>query len=372
MKKKVSILGSTGSIGVQCLNIIQNFDEYFEIVSLSAGSNEKLFEEQGNRFKPSYYLSHGDKQYGQGVRLDDFESVLKHDDSDLIFIAISGIAGLVPTLLAVNQGRKIALANKESIVAVGKFIMESAQKTGAQIIPLDSEHSAIWQCITGEDLENSINSIVITASGGSLRDRSYSDLERITIEQVLDHPTWTMGKKITVDSATLINKVFEVQEAINLFSIPFEKIEVLLHRESIVHGMIRFLDGNVKAMLAPPDMRFPISYALFHPDRRFIPGMPELDFNSINKLSFEKISIGKLPWFKFGMDIISEGGLEPAFLVGADQAAVEMFLLGKIKYTDMLTVMKSAYERKKVETGYDLESAKEMINWAYKTTLSLV
>ena len=370
MKKKVSILGSTGSVGTQALEIISKFEEEFEIISLTGGLNEELLEEQINIFKPQFYFSLSEKIYSHGKRLSSLEEILKYDESDLIIIAISGISGIIPTVNATTQGRNIALANKESLVSAGDLIMDIAKSSGSEIIPLDSEHSAILQCMEGGVSKSSIDKIIITSSGGSLRDVLPNDLRNITLEKVLNHPNWSMGNKITIDSATLINKVFEVQEAVNLFKFPISDIEVIIHRESIIHGMIKFKDGNTKALLSLPDMKLPISYALFYPDRSIDINSGSLDFNSIKNLSFSQIDIDNLPWYKFGMDLMSKKGLYPAFLVGSDQAAVEMFMDGKVTYMEMLKVMKDSLNMfiNKTE-NYDLDSAINTVEWSYRNTL---
>ena len=283
--KKISILGSTGSVGTQCLDIISEFEDQFEVISLTAGKNEKKLKDQLRKFKPKYYVSESEVIYEQGKRLKNLEELLQFDDSDLIVIALSGISGLLPVLISVEQGRNIALANKESLVACGDLLNEISKKNKSSIIPLDSEHSAIWQCLKDEDL-NSIDSIALTASGGSLRDIPYNKLSKITPSQVLNHPTWRMGDKITVDSATLINKVFEVQEASNLFEIPLDKINVVFHNESIIHGMVNYVDGNTISIMSKPDMKIPILYALFYPNRAKSKIVERINFNKIKNLTF--------------------------------------------------------------------------------------
>ena len=306
--KKISILGSTGSVGTQCLNIISEFKNKFEIVSLTAGKNEKLLGDQIKKFKPKFYLSDEEINHQFGKRVNSYDELLQIDDSDLIVIALSGISGFFPVVNSIKQGRKIALANKESLVACGDLLMKISKKNNSEIIPLDSEHSAIWQCIKNEK-EKYVKSIVITASGGSLRDASINELSSVTPKTVLNHPTWKMGDKITVDSATLINKVFEVKEAANLFDIALEDIEVIFHNESIIHGMVNMVDGNTLALLSKPDMRIPILYSLFYPERTESKNIEKIDFTKLGKLSFRNRDEKKLNFFNFGIDVIRNSKL---------------------------------------------------------------
>ena len=369
--KKISILGSTGSVGTQCLEIISEFKNQFEIISLTAGKNEELLGDQIKKFKPKYYLSDTNVNHQDGIRIKSYDELLKIDDSDLIVIALSGISGFFPVLNCIKQGRKIALANKESLVACGDLLIEISKTTRSEIIPLDSEHSAIWQCIKNEE-DKYVKSIVITASGGSLRDMPINELSSVTPEIVLNHPTWNMGDKITVDSATLINKVFEVKEAANLFDIPLEDIEVIFHDESIIHGMANMVDGNSLALLSEPNMRIPILYALFYPKRVMSKNIKKIDLTKLGKLSFRNRDKKKLNFYNFGIEVISNSNLGASFLVGSDQAVVENFLEKKINYLDMLDIMKSAYKKIKLSKKYSIETSIETINDSYKLTKKLI
>ena len=369
--KKISILGSTGSVGTQCLEIISEFKNQFEIISLTAGKNEELLGDQIKKFKPKYYLSDTNVNHQDGIRIKSYDELLKIDDSDLIVIALSGISGFFPVLNCIKQGRKIALANKESLVACGDLLIEISKTTGSEIIPLDSEHSAIWQCIKNEE-DKYVKSIVITASGGSLRDMPINELSSVTPEIVLNHPTWNMGDKITVDSATLINKVFEVKEAANLFDIPLEDIEVIFHDESIIHGMANMVDGNSLALLSEPNMRIPILYALFYPKRVTSKNIKKIDLTKLGKLSFRNRDKKKLNFYNFGIEAISNSNLGASFLVGSDQAVVENFLEKKINYLDMLDIMKSAYKKIELSKKYSIETSIETINDSYKLTKKLI
>ena len=369
--KKISILGSTGSVGTQCLEIISEFRNQFEIISLTAGKNEELLGDQIKKFKPKYYLSDTNVNHKDGIRIKSYDELLKIDDSDLIVIALSGISGFFPVLNSIKQGRKIALANKESLVACGDLLIEISKTTSSEIIPLDSEHSAIWQCIKNEE-DKYVKSIVITASGGSLRDMSINELSSVTPEIVLNHPTWNMGDKITVDSATLINKVFEVKEAANLFNISLEDIEVIFHDESIIHGMANMVDGNSLALLSEPNMRIPILYALFYPKRVMSKNIKKIDLTKLGKLSFRNRDKKKLNFYNFGIEVISNSNLGASFLVGSDQAVVENFLEKKINYLDMLDIMKSAYKKIDLSKKYSIETSIETINDSYKLTKKMI
>ena len=369
--KKISILGSTGSVGTQCLNIISEFTNKFEIVSLTAGKNEKLLGDQIKKFKPKFYLSDQEINHKIGKRVNSYDELLQVDDSDLIVIALSGISGFFPVVNSIKQGRKIALANKESLVACGDLLMEISKKNNSEIIPLDSEHSAIWQCIKNEK-ENYVKSIVITASGGSLRNASVNELSSVTPKTVLNHPTWEMGHKITVDSATLINKVFEVKEAANLFNISLENIEVIFHDESIIHGMANMVDGNTLALLSKPDMRIPILYALFYPERTKSKNIENIDFTKLGKLTFRNRDEKKLNFYNFGINVIRNSKLGASFLVGSDQAVVEKFLEEKINYLDMLDIMKRVYKKIKLPKKYSIETSIETINDSYNLTKKLI
>ncbi|MEE2620727.1 MAG: 1-deoxy-D-xylulose-5-phosphate reductoisomerase, partial [Chloroflexota bacterium] len=327
--------------------------------------------DQIKKFKPKYYLSDTNVNHQDGMRINTYDELLKIDDSDLIVIALSGISGFFPVLNCIKQGRKIALANKESLVACGDLLIEISKTTRSEIIPLDSEHSAIWQCIKNEE-DKYVKSIVITASGGSLRDMPINELSSVTPEIVLNHPTWNMGDKITVDSATLINKVFEVKEAANLFDIPLEDIEVIFHDESIIHGMANMVDGNSLALLSEPNMRIPILYALFYPKRVMSKNIKKIDLTKLGKLSFRKRDKKKLNFYNFGIEVISNSNLGASFLVGSDQAVVENFLEKKINYLDMLDIMKSAYKKIELSKKYSIETSIETINDSYKLTKKLI
>lgn len=261
------------------------------------------------------------------------EEMARLPEVDLVVVATSGNTGLSPTLAAISAGKTIALSNKEALVMAGELITREARKSKARILPVDSEHSAIWQCLNGEPQPP--QKLILTASGGPFRHYSTAQLERVTPEQALNHPSWQMGKKITIDSATLMNKGLEVIEAHWLFKMPFEKIHVLIHPQSIIHSMVEFADGSVKAQMGCPDMRLPIQYALTYPDRLANPRLPGMKWEELSSLTFEKPDSSRFPCLEMAIDAGKRGGTYPAALCAADEAAVELFLARKIKFTDI-------------------------------------
>lgn len=341
--KRIIILGSTGSIGTQTLEVVRANPDEFQILGLSSHSNTTLFEQQVAEFKPKYVLKTGHCENPEAA----LSSLAVSPDADLIVNAIAGSAGLMPTYAAVKAGQKIALANKESLVMAGELIMKLAKKTGAEILPIDSEMSAIWQIL---GLQNSltrdqIEKIILTASGGPFWKFPREKLRGVTAEQALKHPTWNMGQKISIDSATLINKAFEIIETRWLFNTPPEKIDVVIHRQSIVHSMVQFCDGNVSAILSQPDMRLSISYALNFPDR--VPNnFPRVDFSKLN-LTFEKPDYSILKGPKLAYEVLKAGGIMPAVLCIADEIAVKKFLGGEIKFLEIYDFIKRSLDRVK-------------------------
>ena len=369
MRKKVVILGSTGSVGSQCLEIIRRFPDNFSVLGLSAGNNLKLLKKQIQEFNPKYYsISNSEKKIenSKNISLEQMSSLL---EADLVVMALSGSIGLRPMFEAVNSGKEIILANKESIVMAGKFLVEKAKLTGASILPVDSEPSAIWQCMIGE--EKNVSRLILTASGGALRDYSSKDLEKISPELVLNHPTWNMGSKITVDSATLLNKAFEVIEASNLFSISIDNIDVLIHPESIVHSLVQFVDGNLKALLSFPDMRFPIQYAMFYPDRKSNIDLPKCDLSEISELRFSKVPRDKYPLFDMAMSIADDESTLMSVLIGADEAAVDLFIDKKIDFSDMYHLIeKTVYSHTSINNP-SLEEMENSSKWAIENVYNL-
>ncbi len=337
--KRLVVLGSTGSIGQQTLDIVRKFPNRYRVLALAGGNNLELLNQQVNEFTPNFVYHLGKQPIRSTVG---FESISVDEmaglpEADLIVIAVSGDAGISPTLSAVSRGKTIALANKESMVAAGALITTKAAGTGARILPVDSEHSAIWQCMVGEKC--SPYRLILTASGGPFRHFSKEQLGRVTPEQALHHPSWRMGKKVTIDSATLMNKGLEVIEAHWLFNIPFDRISVIVHPQSIVHSMVEFADGTIKAQLGCPDMRLPIQYALSYPERLANNDLPRLDIATVKSLVFEEPDLGLFPCFSLAVEAGRKGGTYPAALSAADECAVKLFLDGHIRFTEIPTLI---------------------------------
>ena len=345
----VAILGSTGSIGRQTLDVIRSLPDRFNVIALATGRNVTLLEEQAREFRPRLVNAGREAAYIRDriqngeitAHWAEMDEMAAHPDVDVVVVATVGAAGLGPSLAAARAGKAIAIANKEVLVMAGHIMTAEARRYGADLRPVDSEHSAIWQCLWGEQAE-SVDRLIITASGGALRDMSDEELERVTAEQALRHPNWQMGKKITVDSATLLNKGLECIEAHWLFGVPYERIDVVLHRESIVHSLVEFVDGSVKAQLGVPDMRLPIQCALTYPDR--LPGasVPRLDLTMIGNLSFGIPTRNRYPCLALTLEAGRRGGTSPAVLAAADEIAVGHFLTGHIRYFDIARVIEDA------------------------------
>jgi len=336
----LAILGSTGSIGRQTLEVVRHLRR-FRVVGLAAGRNVTLLEEQAREFSPSLLWADREGDYlqqkaaGLRARWTPMEEMACHPDVDIVVVATPGKAGLLPTLAAVRAGKVVALANKEVLVMAGHLVMDTARQHGAELRPVDSEHSAIWQCLWGED-RASIARIILTGSGGPFRDLSLDDLARVTADEALRHPTWQMGHKVTVDSATLINKGLEAIEAHWLFGVPFDKIEVVLHRESIVHSLVEFRDGSIKAQLGMPDMRLPIQCALTYPQRLPFGGrVKRLDLTQLGTLAFCQPEPRRFPSLSLALEAGRRGGTFPAAMAAADEVAVEHFLAGRIGFMDI-------------------------------------
>lgn len=366
---RVAILGSTGSVGKQTLDVIRSLPGRFNVVALAAGNNVTLLEEQAREFRPRMLCVGREHDYLRqrlpelGARWADMEEMASHPDVDLVVVATVGAAGLPPSLAAVRAGKAVALANKEVLVMAGHIITAEAHRYGAELRPVDSEHSAIWQCLWGESAE-SVERLVITASGGALRDLSDEELQRVTAEQALRHPNWQMGKKITVDSATLMNKGLECIEARWLFDVPLERIEVVLHRESIVHSLVEFRDGSLKAQLGAPDMRLPIQCALTYPDRVAETNVPRLDLKSIGTLNFGIPSHSRFPCLGLAIEAGKRGGSAPAVLAAADEVAVHHFLAGYISFGDIAHVIEDTLGAHQLVANPSLEQVLDADAWA--------
>jgi 1-deoxy-D-xylulose-5-phosphate reductoisomerase len=334
---RIAVLGSTGSIGRQTLDVVRGLRQRFRVVGLCAGRNVTLLEEQAREFSPRLVCCDGNGSTPVGViPFDGFdcapmEAIAADPEVDLVVVATAGKAGLIPTLKALEAGKTVALANKEVLVMAGRLVKEAARRGGGEIRPIDSEHSAIWQIMRGEKNAN-IRRLILTASGGALRDKSIDELHRVTPEQALSHPTWQMGRKVTIDSATLLNKGLEAIEARWLFDVPLDRIEIVLHRESIVHSVVEFSDGSLKAQLGTPDMRVPIQVALCYPDRPHLPSVPRLDLQHMGTLHFAEIKLDRYPCLSLALEAGHRGGTFPAVLSAADEVAAEGFLSGRIGF----------------------------------------
>ncbi len=342
--KKIAILGSTGSIGQQTLQVVRALPHRFRIVGLAAGNNIDLLTEQINEFNPRFvYYQDREAQLRPTSEAYEFlslEEIAHHPQVDTVVIATPGKSGLSPTLAAVKAGKNIALANKESLVMAGEIITNEVKLNKAQILPIDSEHSAIWQCIRGETQPPT--RIILTASGGPFLHCSPAQLNRVTVKQALKHPSWQMGRKVTIDSATLLNKGLEVIEAHWLFSLPFENIKVLIHPQSIIHSMVEFTDGSIKAQLSYPDMRLPIQYALSYPERLPNPQLSRLNWSQVNNLTLEPADLDAFPCLRLAIEAGMKGETYPTVLCAAGEVAVELFLAQRIKFTEIAGLIEQA------------------------------
>jgi 1-deoxy-D-xylulose-5-phosphate reductoisomerase len=369
--KKLSLLGSTGSIGQQTLEVVSLYPDQFEVVALAAGSNLALMEEQVRRFSPRLVsLETKDAADRLAFRLKDHPiplqvewgsqgllAVATHPESNLILSAVVGAAGLLPTLEAIGAGKDIALANKEAMVMAGELIMGEAARKGVQILPIDSEHSAIFQCLEGRRRQD-LRRVILTASGGPFRNLPQEQFSEITPERALNHPSWSMGRKITIDSSTLMNKGLEVIEAKWLFDLSIDQIDVLVHPQCAIHSMVEFVDGSVLAQLAITDMQVPILYALSYPHR--LPSQRgTLDFSKLSPLTFEELDEDRFPCFSYACEAARVGGSMPTVLNAANEKAVSLFLKRKIPYTAIPLLIRRALDSHTPRPVKDLEDILE-------------
>jgi len=362
----LAVLGSTGSIGQQTLEVVRAFPDRFRVVALAAGGNTDLLNRQIGEFKPRFVYYQNERAVSRpantGYELLSAEDIARHPQVDTVVVAISGSSGLMPTLAAVRAGKKVCLANKESIVMAGKLITSEAKLNGAQLLPIDSEHSAIWQCLNGE--QQPAARLILTASGGPFRHYSPAQLEEVTVEQALRHPSWQMGRKVTIDSATLMNKGLEVIEAHWLFAMPIENINVIIHPPSIIHSMVEFADGSLKAQLSYPDMRLPIQYALTYPERLTNPQLPRINWDTIDSLTFEPPDFDTFPCLRLAIDAGERGGTCPAVLCAADEVAVNLFLAQRIRFVDIARCVEQTLEQHQSIAEPDLEEIMAADAWA--------
>lgn len=354
MKRRIAILGSTGSIGTQALEVIDMHPDLFQVEVLTANTNSKLLISQALRYKPNTVVI-GDKDLYPEVILalnnedikvfaghEAIAQVAEMETVDMVLTAMVGYSGLLPTINAIKSGKPIALANKETLVVAGELIMELAIKNNVPILPVDSEHSAIFQCLVGE--KNPIEKIILTASGGPFRNHSLKQLALVTKADALKHPNWCMGDKITIDSATMMNKGFEVIEAKWLFNLVPEQIEVVVHPQSIIHSMVQFQDGSIKAQMGLPDMKLPIQYALGYPER-LKSNFPRFSFLSYPNLSFEEPDIDRFPSLQFANNAMIKGGNTPCVLNAANEIAVNAFLQDKIGFLKIFDIVEECIEK---------------------------
>jgi 1-deoxy-D-xylulose-5-phosphate reductoisomerase len=363
--KKVLLLGSTGSIGINTLNVIRNFPEEFEITALTVNTRIDLLEPQINEFNPDIVVVKNEKS-GSELRkkiankcrvltgedgLIEAASSLEYD----IFVgAMVGFSGLAPALEAIKRGKIIALANKETLVVAGELVTRMCKKYGAKLIPIDSEHSAIYQCLEGEK-NNRVEKIILTASGGPFLNKKKSALGTVTVEEALSHPNWKMGNKITIDSASMMNKGLEIIEAHWLFDIEKDKIEVVIHPQSIIHSMVQFVDGSIKAQLGLPDMKLPIQYALTYPNR-LTNNFKRINLPKIGNLTFFSPDMEKFECLKLAYKVLNEGGTAPCVLNAANEIAVDKFLKGKIKFSSIPQLINEALDKIENHKSPDVET----------------
>ena len=358
--KRLVILGSTGSIGQQTLDVVRSLPGRFQVLGLAAGRNVSLLEEQAREFQPRLVWSESgetratlEAAAGPDARWTPMDEQAAHPDADLVVVGTVGRAGLAPTLAALRAGKRVALANKEVLVMAGALVSQAAAQGRGQLLPVDSEHSAVWQCLWGEK-RSAIARVILTASGGAFRDYTPEQLARVTPDEALQHPTWQMGRKITVDSATLINKGFEAIETRWLFDVPLERIEIVLHRESIIHSLVEFVDASVKAQLGEPDMRLPIRIALCYPERVANRAVAPLDLARIGQLHFEAPDYRRFPALALALKAGRQGGTYPAALAAADEVAVSHFLAGHLRFIDIVSLLDDALSAHQSSSDADL------------------
>lgn len=379
--KRISLLGSTGTIGLNTLSVVKKFPDKLQVVCLVADNNWKILAEQIKDFKPEIAVINNKSFYNELkksvgktktkilVGNEGIKEASCYENADIVVSAISGISGIFPTYYAITKGKFIALANKESLVSGGEIIKKTIRKTGATIVPVDSEHSAIFQILNGKN-KKEINKIIIPASGGPFIDYSFSELDEIDIEKALKHPVWKMGKKISIDSATLANKGLEIIEAHYLFGLDYSKISVLIHRQCIVHGMVEMKDGSIFAHLGYPDMKLPIAYALFYPER--ISASRKCNIKFLSNLTFEEVDTKKFPFIELAYEVGRKGLSYPAVFNTADDLAVNEFLKGRIKFTDIYRLVRDVIEIHEPFKVNDINDILEVESWTRKKILEKI
>ena len=363
--KKLAILGSTGSIGVQTLDIVRKYPDKLEVVAIACGHNTGLFLEQVREFSPRAVYSAAEISLPDHVQSSSLEELAAHPDVNTVVVATTGNAGLMPAVAALKAGKTVAIANKEILVMAGELLTTLAARHNATILPIDSEHCAIWQCLQGENTP--VSRILLTASGGPFFNWPPDKLSGVTASDALKHPTWKMGKKVTIDSATLFNKGLEVMEAHWLFNIPYDDIEIVIHRQSIVHSMVEFQDGSIKAQLSYPDMHLPIQYALLYPQRAGNESIRRIDFTVPQTLSFEPVNYADFPCLKLAAEAARKGGTFPAVLCAADEVAVDLFLENSIRFTEIATIIEKTLSIHQPVTDPTLDEIVLSDIWARET-----
>lgn len=373
--KKIAILGSTGSIGTQTLDVVREHSDELQVVALAAGSNKERLKEQIKEFHPKL-VSLSDEKKAQELKeelageqvevvcgMEGLIEVAGADSADVVVTAVVGMMGILPTMEAIKKGKDIALANKETLVTAGHLIIPMAKEYGVSILPVDSEHSAIFQSLQGEP-KAALDKILLTASGGPFRGKSAEFLETVTLEDALNHPNWSMGPKITIDSSTMVNKGLEVMEAKWLFGVDYSQIEVVIQPQSIIHSMVQYVDGAIIAQLGTPDMRVPIEYALFYPERRSLSG-DRLDFSKLSQITFEKPDYKVFRGLSLAIEAGKTGGTMPTVFNAANERAVAKFLKGEIKCTDIVRSIEKCMDAHKVSAHPDLEEILATEQWVY-------
>ncbi|MEH7177181.1 1-deoxy-D-xylulose-5-phosphate reductoisomerase [Neobacillus vireti] len=367
--KMISILGATGSIGTQTLDIVREHPSEYKVVAISIGKNLELARKMISEFSPEIVSV---QEYQDCLTLksefpntkftygeEGLIEVAVYPAADILVNAVLGSVGLHPTLQAIESGKTIAIANKETLVTAGHLVMEAAKRNNVSLLPVDSEHSAIFQCLQGEK-EKNIERLILTASGGSFRDRSRNELESVTVKEALNHPNWSMGAKITIDSATMMNKGLEVIEAHWLYDMPYEKIDVLLHKESIIHSMVEFHDSSIIAQLGTPDMRVPIQYALSYPDRLPLRSSQRLNLAQIGKLHFQEMDVDRFRCMQFAYEAGKKGGTLPTVLNAANEAAVAAFLNESISFLQIENLIEKALTKHDLINNPNLSTIQEV------------
>lgn len=380
--KNISVLGSTGSIGRSSLEVIDKLSHRFKVVGLTAGRNTQLLEKQVEKFRPKIVSLERKEEAedlrrkfrGKSIKVtfaqEGAEEVASFSENDIVISAITGIDGLRPTLAAVQEGKKVALANKESMVVAGPLIQDMIRKFGAQLIPVDSEHSGVFQCLAKEEMEN-VKKVILTASGGPFFSKSSSEMNDITLEEALNHPRWKMGKKVTIDSATLMNKGLELIEARWLFGLEPRQLGILIHPQSIVHSLVEMSDGSVLAQLSPTDMKLPIQYALTYPEREDSL-LPSLDLSEIKALEFYEVNVEKFPIIKLARLALEEGDSFPIALNAANEVVVSAFLEQRIKFMDISDVVTEIVENHQKRKAQSLEDIFDVDRETRRVSLDLL